>query len=81
MTKIEQLREMGQRGNFYVGTYSPGDGVTRYRFTSGTDSINYFAMSSFYTALGFREASAYAEGRLAGYWDAKEVCNNEILEG
>jgi len=52
-------REMG----LYVGIYSPGDGVTRYRFFKSKKPVSYFQMTGLYTALGLSEAEAW----LAGY--------------
>jgi hypothetical protein len=53
-----------------VDTYSPGDGVTRYRFFKidpGADYANdYFAGYGLYTALGWKEAVTFATGWRAG---------------
>ena len=51
--------------NFYVRTYSPGDGITRYRFFRRVDGpmSDYFGPESgIYTALGAKEAHAFAWG-------------------
>lgn len=70
MTRKEQLDAFVMRGNFHYATYSPGDGVTRYRFsTLGGD---YFAIRNEYTALGIKEALAYAFGRVHGYIQAED---------
>ena len=52
-------REVG----LYVGIYSPGDGVTRYRFFKSKKPVSYFTGSGLYTALGLAEAETW----LAGY--------------
>lgn len=62
--RLWELEQECQRGEFYVSTYSPGDGVTRYRFSS--ESGDYFEMRKEFTALGFKEAMAYAKGRVDG---------------
>ena len=57
-----------------LDTWSPGDGITRYRFIVQNDeSIDYFGCSSqhrLYTALGLNEAyiwiSGFESGVLAG---------------
>ncbi len=78
MTKIERLQEMGKGANFYVADYSPGDGVTRYRFMSGTRQRNYFNSFGNYTALGFKEALAYATGRCDGRLSKPELAEQSI---
>jgi len=81
MTKIEQLREMGQRGNFYVDDNNPGGVATRYKFCDGTKPIDYFAMSlSNFVAIGFNEAKVYAQGRVDGYCAAPESRQLKALE-
>jgi hypothetical protein len=54
-----------------VATWSPGDGVTRYRFFRLEDvakggAADYFSVSGGYTARGFKDALAFAEGLRAG---------------
>jgi len=63
MTRSE-LEEFCRENGFWVTTYSPGDGVTRYRFAS--DPGDYFAVRADFTALGLKEATAYAIGRAHG---------------
>ena len=62
-SKIEQIKEALPR-NWSVFSYSPGDGVTRYRFfKDATASQNYFGPNNEeFTALGFNEAISYANG-------------------
>lgn len=55
---------------FYVATYSPGDGVTRYRFFD-EEPCDYFE------GYGFKEALANAQGRRDGYFSRKEIVHNE----
>jgi len=64
----ETLGGMGKRGGFFVSTYSPGDGATRYRFYS--EEKGYHDEEGDFTALGFAEALAYARGRLIGFQKA-----------
>ncbi len=47
-----------------VSTYSPGDGMTRYRFS--TDGLDYFACRPIYTAYGLKEAVTFFRGYAAG---------------
>jgi hypothetical protein len=66
MTRTQQeLRDVARRGGFDFDTYSPGDGVTRYRFFPDPGH-DYFSGDGDYTALGYAEAMAYARGRLTG---------------
>lgn len=65
MTRLDQFKKDCELAGFYVNTYSPGDGVTRYRFFSKPS--DYFGPESGdYTALGFKEADTYAIGRIHG---------------
>lgn len=72
-TSIERkkLLRMCREAGMHCATYSPGDGVTRYRFgpadpgSLADGSPDYFAMSAWYTCLGWKEASAYIRGFLA----------------
>lgn len=68
VTKQDALRSECEAAGFTFDTYSPGDGVTRYRFTKlGVDGANdYFASFGDFTALGWKEALAYATGRVHG---------------
>jgi hypothetical protein len=59
-TQLDELREALPRG-YSISTWSPGDGVTRYRFfDDGTRS--YFGGNGIYTALGFKQAAIFALG-------------------
>jgi len=42
----------------FISTWSPGDGITRYRFHHGIDE-DYFSCQSVYTALGRKEAACF----------------------
>lgn len=60
------LNEVLEKHGFHYCTYSPGDGVTRYRFfrlIGGKRKNDYFGPASgLFTALGWKEAEAYANG-------------------
>ena len=62
-TRLDELRECLPKG-YSVETYSPGDGVTRYRFFHKAPAKqSYFGPDSgIYTALGMKEAVAFAMG-------------------
>jgi hypothetical protein len=69
MSKLSELKEEALKVGLYVSTYSPGDGVTRYRFL--TENVGYFAGSSnarLYTALGYKDAEGYLTAYTHGYW-------------
>lgn len=69
--KLEIERLAGMAG-FHVATYSPGDGLTRYRFFDEPSS--YFGPASArYTALGIREAETFALGLAYGATTARKV--------
>lgn len=56
---------------FYVKTYSPGDGTTRYKFFSCRDKegrrFDYFAGSGIVRVLGAGTAAAVAQALAWGY--------------
>ncbi|KKL83152.1 hypothetical protein LCGC14_1977590 [marine sediment metagenome] len=64
-TRLEDLKEAcGQAETpFYVSAYSPGDGVTRYRFFSKPGNTYFGPGNGDFTALGWKEAAVYANGR------------------
>jgi len=64
-TREEALQDALPPGMF-VSTYSPGDNVTRYRFSK--DNTGYFACRGVYTALGYKEAETFARGATEGYY-------------
>ncbi len=50
---------------YHIATWSPGDGVTRYRICP--DGQDYFSTSGMPTALGFRAAETMVEAFAAGW--------------
>ena len=65
--KRSELTRLAALAGMYVRTYSPGDGVTRYRFfaraSDGSEPNDYFGPANgLHTALGFKEAMTYAQG-------------------
>lgn len=70
-TKMQWLMDYCKRANLYVYTYSPGDGITRYKFSKDADS-DYFGCQSYYVVLGFKEAEIFATGFLEGYFSVIE---------
>ena len=63
-SRLDSLKREAARLNLYVGTYSPGDGLTRYRFfrSRGGKPISYFSQDGVYTALGIKEAETWLSG-------------------
>jgi len=73
MSRLEELRRGMKEIGVTIATYSPGDGVTRYRFT--LNGQGYFQASggdNLATALGIAEAETLANGLMLGYWLGKE---------
>ena len=69
MTRQQQLTESAAMVGFRYATYSPGDGVTRYRFFTLDDDSSYFGPSNGVgTALGIREAESFVRGVMVGRW-------------
>lgn len=68
MTRLQELELEARRAGLLVRTYSPGDGVTRYRFFRIADcaegvAVDYFGpYNGAYTALGLKEAHSFVAG-------------------
>lgn len=62
-TRTDRLQQMLPQG-YSLHTYSPGDGTTRYRFfQNAPEDQSYFGPANgIYTALGYKEAEAFASG-------------------
>lgn len=63
-TRLEELQEAAHVRGYFVRTWSPGDGVTRYRFFDGKrdkeEGQSYFGPANgVYTALGLKEAYTF----------------------
>lgn len=62
-TRYEALHEEAKSRGYYVARWSPGDGVTRYRFFQNPGN-NYFGPENgVYTALGLKEAYEFLRGK------------------
>ena len=59
---VKELSERAEAHGLYIRTWSPGDGVTRYRFFTSPDNSYFGPESGIYTALGLKEAMAFVEG-------------------
>lgn len=67
LTRREELQQACEAAGFYVARWSPGDGMTRYRFFSKPSG--YFGPhEADFTALGWKAACTYASGRGAKFW-------------
>jgi len=64
MSRFTELQNSVQATGLSIDTYSPGDGVTRYRFFNEYNG-NYFASSGIFTALGIRDAEIFWKGYLS----------------
>uniref|UniRef100_A0A6H1ZZ97 Uncharacterized protein n=1 Tax=viral metagenome TaxID=1070528 RepID=A0A6H1ZZ97_9ZZZZ len=61
-TRLEQLQKACGEVGLWVDTYSPGDGITRYRFFKEAGNSYFGPKNGIYTALGFKEARTFARG-------------------
>lgn len=79
MSRLTDLQSRAARCNLHIRTYSPGDGITRYRFF--TDPANsYFGPSSgIGTVLGFKAAETFANGFIAGWWSRDAEAEGERI--
>lgn len=67
MGRRQELQEQAERYGLFFREYSPGDGVTRYRFfrhaTSDSARQTYFGPDNgIHTALGLKDAEAFVDG-------------------
>lgn len=63
MSTFKDVERAAQAAGLNVRTYSPGDGVTRYKFFPKDDTSSYFGPNNgIHTALGAKAAIEYAEG-------------------
>jgi hypothetical protein len=67
-TRLEELQDYAKEVGVTVRTWSPGDGVTRYRFFDkpGPGQTYFGPASGMYTALGLKDAWNYLYGYGAG---------------
>lgn len=77
MSNRNEIKELSEHltnltnGVYGVTTYSPGDGVTRYRIgtTGASDGLHdYFGDRAEVTALGASEALVMLQAFIAGYY-------------
>ncbi len=66
--KRSDMQERARMAGLTFETYSPGDGVTRYRFFRLSDGVtDYFAGDGVITVLGRADAALFIAGALEGY--------------
>ena len=61
-SRKESLAQEAVRAGLYVRTYSPGDGLTRYRFFKKKGNSYFGPDNGIYTALGIKEAETWLSG-------------------
>lgn len=54
-----QLSEVAEDNGLHIRTYSPGDGITRYRFFTNPENGYFGPDNGIYTALGLAEARTF----------------------
>ena len=55
-TRLEELQRFARDANLYVATWSPGDGVTRYRFFDKPGNSYFGPDNGVCTELGLKKA-------------------------
>jgi len=63
MTRLEKLREACQKVALWVATWSPGDGITRYRFFDKPGNTYFGPDDGIKTELGYKDACTFARSR------------------
>jgi hypothetical protein len=61
-TRYEKLESEAHKRGLHVARWSPGDGVTRYRFFTKAGNSYFGPDDGIFTALGIGEAMRYAKG-------------------
>ena len=61
-TRYEKLETEAHKRGLHVDRWSPGDGVTRYRFFTKAGNSYFGPDDGIFTALGIGEAMRYAKG-------------------
>lgn len=56
MSRLQNLKTRMNKMNVQVSTWSPGDGITRFRFHADMDENYFGANQVMQTALGIKEA-------------------------
>lgn len=75
-TRRERLDESAAACALYVRTYSPGDGITRYRFFT-TPATSYFGPhNGIATVLGFKAAEQWVYAYRCGYFAAQRAASD-----
>jgi hypothetical protein len=73
VTRYEELSERAAKVGLYVRTYSPGDGVTRYRFFGDPANTYFGPDNGVHTALGIGAAHAFVDAFAVGRITQLEV--------
>ena len=60
MTRRQHLESICGHAGLFIHTWSPGDGITRYRFFTEPGQSYYGPKDGIYTALGIKEACNFA---------------------
>jgi hypothetical protein len=69
VSRRKRLEKEAREAGLYVSSWSPGDGVTRYRFFKGTSARSYFSGGAIYSVAGL----IGAENWLSGYRTGKHT--------
>ena len=86
MSRLDDLKHSASEVGLVVRSWSPGDGVTRYRFIRADAPENqhdYFGASGsnkLYTALGISEADTWLTGFSQGWFAGRESIANRRLQ-
>ncbi len=76
MSRLSELENDAKLVGMTVSTYSPGDGVTRYRFFRIEDKSTYFGPANgIHTVLGLGNAEEFLAGAHIGYGRARHEGN------
>ncbi len=60
------LRDNARKAGLYVSVYSPGDGISRFRFFKGVKPRSHFSGDGIRTVLGIANAELFLSGYRKG---------------
>jgi hypothetical protein len=85
-TRLEQLQADAAKVGLGVDSYSPGDGITRYKFwrlaaqRAGPPRTYFSAAPTLVTVYSYGAALGYLEAYATGYNDAREALAKALAQ-
>ena len=81
MSRLETLKQRAEVAGVKLSSWSPGDGVTRYRIHLTKDDYFSAGGTGCMTYLGIAEAEVAVSTLLWAQWTLPNLCNNVPIGG